>query len=362
MKKILLLDSSYPLNSRNTRLLKTLEKNYEVSFITWNRDESVIEDNEFENRIFNKKSLYGNKKSKLLNLLSYYKFIKKEIRAKKPDILITSHWDMFFIGSLLKTKKNYKIIYENLDIPESKNRIVEIFLKKVEKFFLKNADGMIVASRFFVEKYSFKNTLIYENYPYKYNLLENKKEVFSGGKRTIAYIGTVRYFEVFKNFILAFANDSNINMMIYGGGPDEEKAKKFCEKNSILNIKFNGPYNYKNVNSFYNQTDLVWAAYPSDSENVKFAISNKFFETLSYKTVGIFSEKTALGDLVKKENIGLVVNPYDPVSIRSVVSNVMIKDLENIKENITEYTQWGNIFWEDNENRLLYYIKEIEKI
>lgn len=38
MKKILLIDGVYPINTRSFRLYETLKKKYEIKFCSWNRN------------------------------------------------------------------------------------------------------------------------------------------------------------------------------------------------------------------------------------------------------------------------------------------------------------------------------------
>ena len=68
MNKILLVDTSYPINTRNIRILSSLKDNNNndsVKFATWNRDNRDIENEHSEMFIFNKVSKYGNPLSKL---------------------------------------------------------------------------------------------------------------------------------------------------------------------------------------------------------------------------------------------------------------------------------------------------------
>lgn len=168
MKKICLVDSTYPINTRTNKIYKSLVKEYGYDFvyvIAWNRDGRNIEDNG-NYFIFNRKAAYGSKIQKFINLLSFQKFIRKIFFNTKFDIVIASHWETLFLISKLKTK-DMTLIYENLDIPTAENKCVLKILQYIEKMALRKTDAIVFASRFFAPLYSFykKEKLILENKP-----------------------------------------------------------------------------------------------------------------------------------------------------------------------------------------------------
>lgn len=360
MKKIILLDSSYPINSRNTRLLKTLAKVYRVKYITWNRDNSKIQEDGFESEIFTKKAEYGNKFKKLINIFEYYKFISKVIKKESPNIIIASHWEMLFIAKLLKSKYKFKIVYENLDMPDSKYPIIQKIIKYIEKKGIKNTEGTIFASRFFTEFYHLDKTLVFENYVAEESQKKFKKTNNNiHTQKKIAFIGNIRHYEILKNLIKAAFN-KNVKLDFYGSGLAEEKLKEFCFNESINTVTFHGKYNYSELREIYSEIQVVWAAYPNKSFNVKYAISNKFFEVLHYKKIGIFSSGTKLSELVSRNKIGLVVDPYSVTSIEECIEKVTNENISSeIKKNINDFSLKENIQWSENENRLLDFFKEI---
>ncbi|AJD92255.1 hypothetical protein JMA_29380 [Jeotgalibacillus malaysiensis] len=359
MKKVILLDSSYPINSRNVRILDSLKKNFNVGYITWKRDGKELLDETYKSKVYIKKSTYGNRIKKALYLMGYYRFLLKNIKELNPDVVIASHWEMLLIASIAKSKNNYKLIYENLDMPDSKSEIVKWVINNIELYALRNTDAVILASRFFKPFYKKDKYLIYENYPLKpqshldsnYSIRNNLKE--------IAFIGNIRHYEVLINLIKA-SQESQIVISLYGGGPSEKKLKYYCEKNNITNVKFNGSYNFADISCIYERVDYVWAAYPNESFNVKHAISNKFFEVMAYNKIGLFSKNTKLGEFVENNNLGLVIDPYDINSITKCINK--LKDdklISQIRFNILEHTKKEEIFWESNQIRLINFVEDV---
>ncbi len=358
MKKVILIDSSYPINSRNQRILESLVKSFKVEYVTWNRENANLISEKFKSKIYNKKSKYGNKLLKAINLYGFFKFIKNSIREEKPDIVIASHWDMLVLLAIIKGKNKFKLVYENLDMPDSKNVIIRNFLKILENLSLKKTNGVILASRFFKKHYVGTNSLVYENYTFI-------KEVIQQGngeikKKNIAFIGNVRHLDILKNLILAFKNSKLFNIHIYGSGIVKSKLEEFCNRDEISNVIFHGSYLYKDIAKIYSEIDYVWAAYPNDSFNVVHAISNKFFEVIAFNKICIFSDKTNLGKLVSSHGIGIIVNPYSIESIRDEVLKIDKNDKAKIiLNNIAAFKEKESVYWKNHEYKLINFFQNL---
>ena len=243
MKKILLLDTSYPINTRNAKILSSLPE-FEKYVITWNRDNRAVSANEtWKEYFYIAKADYGNYGAKLLKIFSYALFIKKHLSIIKPDYIIASHYPMLAVASLLKPK-NAKLIYENLDMPTSNNSIVLYILRIIEKIALKKADYIFLASRFYKELYCFYkgSILIIENKPFS-NILADKAVKFShnSDRLKISFIGNIRYFDCMCNLIIA-ADKLPIDVLFFGEGPDYQNLMHFAEKYTNRNITMMLPF------------------------------------------------------------------------------------------------------------------------
>jgi len=341
-KTFLLIDSFYPINSRNIKLAETIKKTYinnSINIIAWNRENRTVDVNETNYYLYQKFSPAGKLTKKLLNLIGFAKYIKSINKQIHPAILIASHWDMLFILSFIK-KKDQILIYENLDIPTANNRIILFILQLIEKYALKKTDAIIFASRFFQPLYSFykRNTFILENKPLQENQIEILPQI-SKKKLIVSYIGLVRYLDIMKNLVDAVIRFDNIELYIHGDGQDLEALKNYAA--NYENIHFTGRYEMKDLPYLYANSDIVWAAYPNKDYNVKYAISNKYHESIEYNTPCIFSEKTLLGEWIEEKGLGITVNPYDTNNIISILKKNCENNsfLLNIKKNLFAYSK-----------------------
>jgi glycosyltransferase involved in cell wall biosynthesis len=353
MKKIILIDSSYPINNRNIKILNSLT-GIKKAVIAWNRDERMCQPlHDCDEYIFKSRAQYGHQWLKFFKLTFYMCFIRKIIKRLKPDIIIASHWEILFLVSLVKPK-GCNLIYENLDMPTADNKLFLMIQRKIEKCSLERTDVIIFASRFFVSEYEHfkKKIYILENKPLL-DILSDKPAKYHHitGKMKISFIGNLRYFEIMCNLISA-TEKLPIDILFFGDGPDYLKLKSFVKDRD--NVYFFGKYDYEDIKCIYDLSDIIWAVYPNKDYNVKYAISNKFFESLLFKKPAFFANNTFLGKLVEIKKIGLVVDPYNIENINATIREILLNrnQLYEITENIERYNSENDQFWD----------KEIEKI
>lgn len=347
IKKIVLVDESVPINTRNTKILDSLAlsfPNAEIHVISWDRENKYQEDSSDKHyHLFKRPAKYGNKLHKLFGLLGYRKFCCAEIKNINPDIIIASHWNNLLM--LPSLRKNQMLIYENLDAPTGP-LLGRKFLNLIEHYYMNKAALTIHASRFYTQIYP-------KNYPQL--VLENKPTIqtqsveYSPAKPLrIVYLGNIRYIEILKNLADAVKDNKNIIVYYHGGGPDYQQLVDYTQKMS--NIVCTGGYKYEDIDKIYSNADVIWAAYPNKDFNVKYAISNKFHESMAYGVPAIFSDNTKLGDFANQSKIGFEVDPYSVTDIQALIDSFLSdKDkLSNahikLKSEYLKETSWNQDF------------------
>ena len=342
LKMILLIDSSYPINTRCAKILSTLKLKFpdcKVEFVTWNRDKRVVLKEDKCMSIYSKPSTYGHPFKKFINLLGYYRFLRRCVAEKHPRVLIASHWDMLLLASFLK-KEDQILVYDNLDIPTSGNRLLLKVFQRIEHFSLKKVDAIIFASRFFSDLYMnfHKKKILIENKP-MHTLLNRSVEKIEHTGLVISYIGIVRYIDILQNLVDAVRNNLSVTLNIHGEGPDLNLLRKYAKGET--NIHFTGRFEQKDLPELYGKSDLIWASYPNKDYNVKYAISNKFHESIAFKIPGVFSNKTMLGEFIFRKGIGFMVDPYSIESIKSLINNILNNKilLDDVVRKISNYSE-----------------------
>ena len=115
------------------------------------------------------------------------------------------------------------------------------------------------------------------------------------------------------------------------------------------NISFYGAYSFSQIPKIYEQSDLIWAAYPNKDYNVVYAISNKFHESMSCGKPCIYADKTKLGKYVSINNIGYTVDPYSEKAIRTLINQIKdnLPEYEKCKQNILQKKQYETTWHQD---------------
>ena len=348
MLQIVLIDDCFPINTRNRKIIDSFIQYYgdkvKVSVITWDRNDDCSKETKGY-YIYKKNSAYGNKTRKLFNLWGYRQFCHATIKTLQPDVVIASHWNNLAMVPKLD-RSHQMFIYENLDVP------TEAFILRkvstfVEHWYMRHVDLTVHASRFFTKLYSpKKKQLILENKP-TFQAPPPQEYAIHEPIR-IAFIGNLRYGDILNNLIDAVRDDSRFQLFFHGNGHATQFLEK-CAANAA-NIFFTGRYAYEDVMGLYQQSDIIWAAYPNKDFNVKYAISNKFHESLMFGIPTVYAEKTCLGDLVCEKHIGMVVDPYSEKAIRRLLNQIVNNqgDLREIAANMRafnrEQTSWDEDF------------------
>ncbi|MBM6876200.1 glycosyl transferase family 1, partial [Fusobacterium mortiferum] len=120
-------------------------------------------------------------------------------------------------------------------------------------------------------------------------------------------------------------------------------------------------YNYEEIAKYYQISDFIWAVYPAEDYNVKYAISNKFHESIIFEKICFFSKDTLLGEYIDKKKIGISIDASNSKSIKKTIL-YMVNHPEKVKEilkNIKIYKQNKILYWEENEENLIKFIEEL---
>lgn len=358
--RILIIETAYPVNTRTQRLISSLKDVFgesSVKSVCWNRDNREIIQSEKSNYIYWGLAKYGNKISTLIGIRGFAKFVRDTIHLFAPDIIIASHWDALFIAALYKTK-NTTLIYENLDMPTG-NFLTISCIRLVERMSLNRVDCITFASRFYLPYYNFfnKGKFIIENKLPKM-LCTELPHSKNTGRLVVTFLGGIRYFSILSNLVEAIGNVDGIELRFYGRGHDYEKLCKISKPYS--NIIIYGPYQYSSIPEIYSETDIIWAAYPSNDFNVKLAISNKYHESLHFGVPAIFSKGTKLGEMVESSNAGYCVDCYSVEDIKRVI--IEYRDNQEkysklFKDNLSKLKYNENKNWEEEISPFIEYIK-----
>lgn len=356
--KILILCDHYPLSPRVLKIRESILKLYPSSQITvfcWNRGSKTIVEDYVEG--YTQKIGYENRIKKAMNVLGFIIASIKHIRKRKPNLIHVIDFTMLLVSFFQSMR--LQVVYEVYDIKFVSNRIFNFLREKIEIAIInKKVSSIILASPYFSMYYQEKikkgiPTVILNNKPnkniHKFNTsYMDKYQAYLQNKYVIAFIGNVRHLELLTNLIEASKEFEEIVVLIAGDGPAKERISRYILKNQLTSkVILTGRFSLEDLATIYNNCNFVWAAYPNKNLNVKYAISNKFFESVVFNKYIIVSNNTYLGTKVVENKLGYVVDPYDINSINKVINTLLIQG------NKKPITRIEKPYWEDEEYRLI---------
>ena len=310
----------------------------------------------------------GNGKSRILNMIDFYKNVKKtileycEIKGK-PDIIIASsvHPLSLVAGIQLAKKLNVKCICEIRDLwPESivdygiakKNNPIVLMLRRLEKWIYIHADNVIFTmeggydyikeqkwDKIIPEsKVKFVNNgvdlEVFNQNLDQYSIVDDDlnsdciKVIYTGSIRRVNNVGKI--LDIAKNI-----NNKNIKFLIWGDGDELESLKKRVIDESLDNVVFKGRVEKKYIPYITHMADINFA-HNDSSKLFRFGISfNKVFDYLA-------AGAPILCDFYSKYNpvisvgAGVSVDSGDCVEIARTIDALCLGDNEKIsiyKEN-----------------------------
>lgn len=375
LRKVTLLISHIP-NPRILKRIKTLENEFKISLIYWDRGH--IEKEPFEIKARHKvfkigvKAPQGKPLKRIIPLIKYMSRAIKALKREKPNIIHAGNLDMLFIALLYKKifNRNTEIIYEVGDLPKyafvkeikSLKTIGGRIIQNIEKSLTPNISKIILTSPYFWDEYFSKfidedKYLFIPNAPYK--SVFDKYEKQPHDIFTIGFIGSVRYVKQLKMLIDAVNElDKKIKVFIAGSGSGYEEIVEYSKDKGFVEIY--GPYNYeKEVVSLYERVDCVYSVYDTKLHNVRIALPNRLYESIVCEIPIIGAKGTVLGKFIEDNKIGFTVNSNDKEELKNKLLSLIESEKkrkyyqENCKEIKKDY------YYENNSKKLLIEYKKL---
>lgn len=346
--KILIIGYMHTKNDKRVyRTVKALSKENEIIYQYWTKDkeEKYTEKNIEYVPIQYKKNIKANPIIKLKNRRSLDKQILDLVKEKDYDILYMHHFLASRPVAPFKEakKRDKKIIYDLHELhPENflenltgaKKQVKESVMWKIFKKQIKFSDKTIFVSEEMM-KYVHKkinndfNSKVITNYASTQNKSEEKT-------KTISFVGKT-----------ARGLDNEIKVL-----------KKLIEKDYEFKIIGMDSANFKNIKHTYtsflpydemikelSKTSFSLISYTLNENeiplNFVFSMPNKFFDSIAAETPVIVNENfESMSNLVKKYNIGVLINPKN---INESVERIE-KAYENYPEILNNIKKYKNKF------------------
>lgn len=236
----------------------------------------------------------SNKIKKLMKMYSYVKFVKKILSDNSYDrvVIFTSVPAVLMNNYLIKNFKNRYIF----DIRDHSYEHIKPYFKIMNKV-VSNSAMNVISSEDFKEFLPKSNYVVCHNADLSVKGV-NERIKSDNNEINISFIGQVRYANAYYNFLNSIKNNSRIKMNFYGFGLDTEAIQHFCKENHINNVYFYGRYKPSEKEAIIKGTDVIFNIYGTNL-HVKYAVSNKYYDSILYKKPLLVNKGTTMAKLSK---------------------------------------------------------------
>lgn len=305
------------------------EYGIEYDCIFWDRYSDLpIEIKENEYTIHIKCVPGANKLGKIIPMYKYKKIVESIIHKQKyTHLIILTTLPGVLISNLLFDKYKEKYILDIRDYTYEKysfyknivDRLVEesyftAISSKGFLRFLKNSKKIVPCHNIGV---GFKEE----------NLAQDLK---SKNKIIIGFVGGVRYYKENCALIDALANNPKYDLLYIGKPNSDCDLKSYCINNNIKNVFFEGEFKNSDKPEIYEKIDIINSYYGSKNLEVITLLPNRLYDGLLLKKPIIASDKTYLGNIVKDNYLGIVIDTQNNQDINCAIEK-FLNQFENKK-------------------------------
>lgn len=249
------------------------------------------------------------KKIKVKKFFEFRKFCLNVLRNNNYKIIITWQATTAYILAdyLLMHRRTSKYIINFRDYIMENNRLIRFILKRLVKQSTINT----ISSPAFLEflpkgEYLFVNSFDEKNE--KRAIGQNEQ---FGSVIKIGFVGNCRFFDESYKLINALRCDSMYELWYCGTNSDV--IENYAEAHEIKNVKTTGPFQPDETVEIMMRFDFINCAFGNEKLNVKTLIPIRLYTALSLHLPVIVNEGTALAEIVKKYNVGVVVKDYNQI-------------------------------------------------
>ena len=347
MKIKMILTNSFVADPRVYKEAKYyVSQGHEVEVLCWDREcKYAIEDEEDGIKIhrFHIRSVYGSGMRK--QLPAYLKFRKaciKYLKKQKYDVLHCHDLDGAIVG--LGVKNSVKKVFDMHEyyLDAHSKPVLCVFAYLVQKAQTK-FDHIIYLNdkqKHDVQQQNVSKLLFLPNYPEKgiFNNISKNPST----KIRIGFAGNIRHIKSCSNLVNCCKKYDAIEVHFYGYGDIVDRLEKMAD--GIKNVFFHGRFKYEELNSIYQNIDIVNCVYDSLGND---GYPNKFFESIATRTPMLVDYRSVRADFVNKYEVGFLVNVDDVSTYYNVIDKILREDgiVQRAARNYANVKE--QFFWED---------------
>ncbi|MFA5033995.1 MAG: glycosyltransferase family 4 protein [bacterium] len=313
-----------------------LADDFDVIVLGWDRIGCCLKNEKKKNFLIHRlyvKSKYGVGIKNTLSMFKWWVYEFFWLMTHNFDFIHACDFDTYLPALVAAKVKRKSIIYDIFDfytdMGSSMPFLLRKFIKRVDLFLIKFADGVIIADWKRLEQIKGskpKKIISIYNTPsdfyeiYKKNIDNvRKQKIF-----IIGYIGLIEKERGFDSIINVVTQMDTVELIIGGAGPYEKEIKERIKKDNILNVKIIGRVSpYERALEVMSNFDITFALYNPEVANYRYSSPNKLFEAMMFEQPIIVSKDTSMDETVKKYKCGIAVDYNNEVEILKTISELI---------------------------------------
>ncbi len=315
-------------------------------------------------------------------MVQYIKLARKE----HADIISGHDYMGLYVGYLANCfqskNKRAKLIYDSheFELYRMERPFFRFMLvKMIEGFLIRKTDvNMMVSDSIANEVQQIyklkKKPVVIRNIPYHWKLDENKIDnirekylshlnIKEDGK-IMMYHGNIAKIRRIERSFEPLRSWDNVGMVILGEAKDAEYLQYLKRKIKNMELEnrvyFHPAVELGELCNYIAAVDFSIIIFQKELRNLYYSLPNKFFENIQSGVPMIVSDFPEMGKLVKKYNIGLLVDGDKPEEIEGAIHR-MAEDkvlYETFKENLVKAK--SDLCWENERNKVINMIRSLE--
>ena len=319
MKTVVILRSqSIPEDSRVSKWIAELVGlGYNVKAFGWDRlgkyaeNEIVkLNDKSIDVKYFKQECSFGGGMKNLKKMLSFQKWLKRELNALNGDIIIHAcDYDTGRVAGKICKRKKFKLVYDIFDFYTDSHHLpfpLDQFVRRNEIKLINNADATIICTE--QRKYQIngakpKQLVVIHNTP-TFDIQGYQNKV--NERLKVCFIGSLGYDRLLLEIIEEIDKHPQYDFVFGGLGAYADECKKASQ--NCKNVQYLGSMPYAQVLEVEKDCDVLFATYNPSVKNHRYSAPNKFYEAGCLSKPILVCKDTGIDEIVSQHNTGLVID------------------------------------------------------
>lgn len=322
------------------------KENIDYCIFCWDRDMKFSNDR--LHIYFRKKAAYGTGLKNALSILSFNKFLFKQLykHRKTYKVIHACDFDTILPAIFFKLFFRKTVIYDIfdwfVDSRHFKNELIKRCILLIEKIALCFSDAVVICDeeRKFQLNHIPRRLWILPNIPnFDYsNSLEERDNIKQSNIITLSYVGTMPADRGIDKLLECVKNNPFLKLNIAGFGIMSKLVQEYSDKYS--NIHFYGTVPYEKGIQIMANSDIIIAIYEKTVLNNVYAAPNKYYEGLYLGKPILTTQGTLVGNHTQKHKTGFVIG-------ESQEEMDSFFKQQNFREKIIEYGKNAKEIWNE---------------